>query len=1582
MPNLKDYIFLFDRKEEYDDKRKNGYYEPWLSYTGDEVSGFVSFNKTVYEKPLTFKILSAGTISWKASSAEIAKTIEYSLDFGETWSAITSNTGDSAPSISVESGDTVWFRGDNAAYATSINAYNTFSGSTVKFDVEGNIMSLINSTGFTDSTLTLTENYVFTKLFSGCKNLLSAKRLVLPATTLTDSCYREMFEHCMGLTRIPALPATTLAINCYASMFYGCTSLNTTPALPATTLARYCYADMFGYCTSLTTTPELPATVMAYGCYQQMFLGCSSLTAAPKLPGEKLEQHCYNSMFQNCTSLTAAPVLPASALTASCYYGMFQGCTSLTSAPALPATTLAESCYGYMFYGCTNLTTAPALPATVMARHCYNGMFWNCSGLTVAPALPATTLAGNCYESMFYGCTSLTAAPELPATTLALACYMGMFIGCTSLISAPVLPATTLANGCYNEMFWGCTSLTTAPSILPATTLADSCYNNMFRNCTSLTTAPVLPATTLESNCYTHMFQGCTSLNYIKCLATNTGATLCTSNWVNGVAATGTFVKDKDMSSWTTGVDGIPVNWEVENDGEDYLTFEIVSAGSINWCATDASMAKSIEYKKNDGAWATITSNTGASAPSISVVAGDTLQFRGNNTAYADSNEHTSFSGSTAKFEVKGNIMSLINSTDFETIATLAADYTFYAFFEYCTGLTSAGNLILPATTLANSCYIRMFYGCTSLVTAPALPAATLTESCYSYMFADCTSLTKAPVLPATTLANGCYYGIFSRCTSLTSAPALPATILAERCYGSMFYGCTTLTTPPELPATTLAPSCYSSMFWDCSSLTTAPALPATTLVPSCYSEMFYGCTSLTAAPALPATTLVDGCYYFMFYGCTNLNYIKCLATDIPTSNCIYNWVNGVADTGTFVKNKDMSSWTTGANGIPEGWEVENDGEVKDYLAFKIISAGTIVWKAQNATYTRAIEYKKNDEEWTTITSNTGNSAPNISVSAGDTVRFRGNNATYATNPTSYNSFSGSTAKFEIEGNVMSLIDSAGFTGITSLSTPSAFYGIFSNCPGLTSAGNLILPATTLSVRCYGFMFSGCTGLTTPPALPANILDVGCYSGMFAGCTSLTTAPRLPATSLETSCYAGMFEGCTSLNNAPSLPATTLANACYQTMFQGCTSLTSAPILSAETLVSSCYSNMFNGCSNLHHITCLATGITATNCTSNWVKDVHISGSFEKDPNTTWSIGDDGIPTTWSISFNSKRECLTFNILSAGTLYWTGTQTLNYRKNNGNWATFGSSLSVTSGDVVRFKGDNTAYNGGRFSASTVTRFEAEGNIMSLINSTNFSGNTTLNANSTFKGLFNGCSALTSTKNLLLPATSLTIECYEDMFNGCVNLVDASMATVGLPATTLAPNCYNYMFAHCRSLTAAPKIKAVTLAENCFMDMFIDCTSLKEAPTLSAVTVMTYHCCANMFDGCTSLTTAPALPATTLSAECYFQMFKDCTSLTSAPVLPATTLAEGCYSYMFNGCTNLRGIRLPATTLVASCYKLMFKDCTSLNNVVCLATNINATDCTSQWLENVASSGTFATPSSTNWSTGTSGIPSGWNRVGV
>ena len=131
--------------------------------------------------------------------------------------------------------------------------------------------------------------------------------------------------------------------------------------------------------------------------------------------------------------------------------------------------------------------------------------------------------------------------------------------------------APTLKLGCYSCMFSGCTSLTTAPE-LPATTLKGNCYSSMFEGCTSLTTAPDLPAATLVRSCYYRMFANCSNLNYIKALFTTTPPSTpydtnqYTHYWVNGVAATGTFVKSSSASWDVIGVHSIPSGWTIETE--------------------------------------------------------------------------------------------------------------------------------------------------------------------------------------------------------------------------------------------------------------------------------------------------------------------------------------------------------------------------------------------------------------------------------------------------------------------------------------------------------------------------------------------------------------------------------------------------------------------------------------------------------------------------------------------------------------------------------------------------------------------------------------------------------------------------------------------------------------------------------------------------------------------------------------------------------------------------------------------------------------------------------------------------------
>jgi len=357
-------------------------------------------------------------------------------------------------------------------------------------------------------------------------------------------------------------------------------------------------------------------------------------------------------------------------------------------------------------------------------------------------------------------------------------------------------------------------------------------------------------------------------------------------------------------SGWTNGYNSGYTDGQADCGGyaSQYLTIKALSAGTLYWYTNSTSFTRTIEWSNDDGQnWNSVTSSNANSGSVITTVQpGDEILLKGDNDWYcgkaANLTGTTSFKTDFA-FDVYGNINSLINSTAFTEVYDFSSGHTFCYLFSDCSGLRSAEHLIMQTTGLTEECYDSMFYGCASLTTAPELPA--------------------------TTLANSCYLWMFSNCTSLTTAPALPATTLAQSCYSSMFNGCTSLTAAPELPATTLASTCYSGMFLRCTSLVTPPALPATTLAQGCYRSMFNSCTSLTTAPELLATTLVSECYSGMFNGCTSLSYIKCLATNTSLYGYTDNWVASVASSGTFVKSGN-ATWSTGNNGIPYNWTVQD----------------------------------------------------------------------------------------------------------------------------------------------------------------------------------------------------------------------------------------------------------------------------------------------------------------------------------------------------------------------------------------------------------------------------------------------------------------------------------------------------------------------------------------------------------------------------------------------------------------------------------------------------------------------------------
>ena len=610
--------------------------------------------------------------------------------------------------------------------------------------------------------------------------------------------------------------------------------------------------------------------------------------------------------------------------------------------------------------------------------------------------------------------------------------------------------------------------------------------------------------------------------------------------------------------------------------------------------------------------------------------------------------------------------------------------------------------------------------------------------------------------------------------------------------------------------------------------------------------------------------------------------------------------------------------------GLLPGMSLTAHAEVGDYvpeadsLTFTAQTAGSSV--TLNAKYGSNFKYSTNGVNWTDYTLGTTITLENV----GDYVRFRGNDTEF--NDNNHVSMTGQVA---CSGNVMSL----------RLDDDGKDQGLSDNC----------------------------------------------FQYMFAGCESLTTAPELPAKTLATNCYFSMFKDCTNLTTAPELPAETLARYCYAYMFRGCDRLTTAPKLPAKTLADYCYYYMFYECKKLNAVTCLATNISsALDPTRRWLEDVAPTGAFTMAAGMTgWETDNtSGIPRGWNKG--TAVTGVTLNPSTAQTVAVDG------------------SVALTAAVAPEDAADNTVkWSVGGTNAGAVKLYSDQ-----TCNTEVTLGTATETLTVYVKGISAGEATVTATSNAdstktasctvtVTAAAATDVNPEEDFLTFTAQTANSSVTLKVASGSNLQ---YNKNGEGWKEYTLGMQIqlenkddyvrfrgKNTEFNDNNHVSMTgqVACSGNVMSLRLDddgKDQGLSDNCFQYMFDGCTSLTTAPELPAKTLAQGCYQSMFKGCTSLTTAPKLPAETLAVGCYSYMFSGCTSLTTApKLPAKTLAEGCYYFMFLDCTSLNAVTCLATNIYADGATVNWLNNVASTGTFTMAAGmADWSIDSvDGIPSGW-----
>lgn len=537
-------------------------------------------------------------------------------------------------------------------------------------------------------------------------------------------------------------------------------------------------------------------------------------------------------------------------------------------------------------------------------------------------------------------------------------------------------------------------------------------------------------------------------------------------------------------------------------------------------------------------------------------------------------------------------------------------------------------------------------------------------------------------------------------------------------------------------------------------------------------------------------------------------------------------------------------------------------------LTFEATTNGDITFNLSlgygtDASVMNAIEYQKNGGAWTTYTWGDA-----IAVVANDKVAFRGDNAKYYGNGSpSFKSYITSTADVYVYGNVMSLIHASDFATNFTMTGDWNFAYLFAqpkkkyNDPVVEvttikshPTNDIVLPATTLTNYCYAGMFEGCKGITRAPSLPATTMKNGCYQEMFRS-SGLVTAPELPCTVFDPyyydgdgehgsiDCYMQMFQDCTSLTTAPALPATTLVHGVYQFMFQGCTSLTTAPVLPATKLADQAYCNMFEGCTSLNYVKCFATDISENWAVDDWLKGVAATGTFVKSAvMTSWPAGDSGIPAGWTVENTTAADGdmsitpLTLQAVEAGTITIKNQNSLTL-----NWTSSVSgvhsstdnpvTITVAADETIALQCSNTT-KGFNFCITSSNDVYVYGNPMSLVFGSSFAGQTDLSAcnGEILTALFcqmPGSSTMNPTilnhptKDIVLPATTLSDGCYAFMFSSCTNLTRAPH----LPATTLSADCYHRMFENCTSLTTAPDLVAAHVVGQSYGGLFDGCTSL-------------------------------------------------------------------------------------------------------------------------------------------------------------
>lgn len=223
--------------------------------------------------------------------------------------------------------------------------------------------------------------------------------------------------------------------------------------------------------------------------------------------------------------------------------------------------------------------------------------------------------------------------------------------------------------------------------------------------------------------------------------------------------------------------------------------------------------------------------------------------------------------------------------------------------------------------------------------------------------------------------------------------------------------------------------------------------------------------------------------------------------------------------------------------------------EDSEYMRLKNVSNEAGIFKMLKKGNPTApnLEYSLDGVTWNTYDFTT---LPEVTVSAGANIYFRGTNANQKFNTLQDRYFSFNFNKTcEAHGNVCSLFnpDPAVFSAITSVGK-CGLTALFYGCTYLTKA-QCFSAITSVGDRAMLSIFANTSLNIAPDFSSITSIDESAFGSMFYNCTSLTTGPDLSSiTSLGSMALQSMYSGATMISNVttPNVQDLTQNNVLYR----------------------------------------------------------------------------------------------------------------------------------------------------------------------------------------------------------------------------------------------------------------------------------------------------------------------------------------------------------------------------------------------------------------------------------------------------